>query len=107
MSEDDTHFSHEDQLKAGEGVRALPQPGRSTSETPHCSKCWRVNGGSGGKQVGQVVVATSGQSALSSDPEGALLEECESSRGFHSGKVTISSFVILHTRLGDERFSVC
>jgi len=45
--------------------------------------------------------------AHSSNPEGALLEECEPSCGFRFGEVTIPSFVILHACLGDERFSVC
>jgi hypothetical protein len=52
-------------------------------------------------------VATFGKSALGANPEGALLEACEPSCRFRFGEVAISPFVILHARLGDERFSVC
>jgi hypothetical protein len=57
-------------------------------------------------QEDQVVVATFGKSALSPNPEGALLQAGEPSCGLGFGKVTIPPFVILHARLGDERFSV-
>src|SRR5450755_861384 len=57
-------------------------------------------------QEDQIVVATFGQSTLSANPESALLETCEPSCGLGFGEVTIPSFVILHARLGDERFSV-
>src|SRR5258706_8814234 len=75
----------------------------------------RQNGGNVGKcgkrlapgmQKDQVVVETFGQGALSANPEGALLQACEPSCGLRFGEVTIPPFVILHARLGDERFSV-
>ena len=39
-------------------------------------------------------------------PENAPLQACEPSCGFRFGEVTILSFVILHARLGNERFPV-
>jgi hypothetical protein len=51
-------------------------------------------------------VATFGKCALGANPEGALLEACKPSCGLGTGLVAIPSFVILHARLGDERFSV-
>ena len=60
-----------------------------------------------GMQEDQIVVATFGQGTLGADPEGTLLETCEPSCGLGTGLVPIPPFVILHTRLGDERFSVC
>jgi hypothetical protein len=58
-------------------------------------------------QVDQVVVATFGKSALSPNPENASLQAGKPSCGFRFGEVTISSFVILHARFGDERLPVC
>jgi hypothetical protein len=51
-------------------------------------------------------VATLGKSALSSNPEGALLEARKPACGFRFSEVTIPSFVILHARLGDEQCPV-
>jgi hypothetical protein len=58
-------------------------------------------------QVDQIVVATFGKSALSPNPENASLQACKPSCGFRFGEITITSFVILHACLGDERLPVC
>src|SRR6266568_3149497 len=59
-----------------------------------------------GMQEDQVVVATFGKCALSPNPENASLQACKPSCGFRFGEITITSFVILHARLGDERLPV-
>src|SRR5437588_3604555 len=59
-----------------------------------------------GMQKDQVVVATFGQSALSANPEDASLQTCEPSCSLRFGKVAIPPFVILHTRLSNERLPV-
>src|SRR5205085_3477716 len=59
-----------------------------------------------GMQEDQIVVATFGKLALGANPEGPLLQADKPSCGLGFDKVTISPFVILHARLGDERCSV-
>src|SRR5713101_9660623 len=59
-----------------------------------------------GMQKNQIVGAAFGKGALGANPENALLKASESSCGLRFGEVTIPSFVILHTRLGDEWLSV-
>src|SRR6266498_2523823 len=60
-----------------------------------------------GMQEDQVVVATFGKSAFGPNPEDALLEAGKPSCCLCFGEVAIPTFVILHPRLGDERFSGC
>ncbi len=57
-------------------------------------------------QVDQIVVATFGKSALSPNPENASLQACKPSCGFRTGSITITSFVILHACLSNERLPV-
>ena len=58
-------------------------------------------------QEDQVVVATFGKCALGPNPEDASLEAREPSCSLRTGLVAIPPFVILHARLGDERFPAC
>ncbi|EFH83038.1 hypothetical protein [Ktedonobacter racemifer] len=57
-------------------------------------------------QKDQIVVATFRQGPLGTNPESALLQAGKPSCGLGFDQVTISPFVILHARLGEERCSV-
>ena len=57
-------------------------------------------------QVHEIVVVRPGKCPLCPNPEGVLLEAREPSCGLCFGKVAITSFVVLHSCLGDEHLPI-